>query len=808
MDTHGHHELSHIGEDVLAPALARGNREKQLRIGAFYLGNWLTDVSQCVDPIAYAGAAESIGPMQKSIEAFFARLRFDAPSWLPSFVPDPTAPLRELRDRLVQAERSLAADLETALLAGRDGAIAKGLKELFRYVGYFKFVVDEQGHPTGMDPELYLRLFDDRFTQYVAHEHLDRPAIGTLPTGGNRYDMRKSSKPLNTRTKTSGSGDLYTYLRTDIELAAGLLAYLDSGSTQAKSHQSWASASFHTTRTKFIGRDGAPHPVDDADYEWNYHLAMLGHALHAIEDFFAHSTFVEHTAQSLPREYDLLQRYEEADVLARRLKEWNPSLDEETDLFSFERSKRHALDDSWTKLPSDTHVVTGYFDKFDTIVSLTHVLREALHRPNATVGKKLDDIRQYDYQKLLADTLELVSDFSRVWKEPHGNLAVELLRKAGGDGLEQLEGKSKLDKIVGLLEEGPLSSLPGPIKDSFGSAVKILGAIKLGKTIFGALKSVSQFLSGPLGWLAKFLPKAVFDLLVEFGEVYLTKLVERIIGSRRIGCHSLIAKDNGPELFHRASTACAGAVHWYIVHTLTRHARRPVLDAARCGPGGTNRNALYVAEHIDWLELCEYFLAHPLARVTSTKVTRETSVPILHVTRRDPASRMSPDSLARLAEEYAPTFMAVPGGPQRLTWEVIADANFPTAGMTTEQRKRAVNRVLRDHAHGLLVKDGINYAFVPGLPIVIPYQRRAIDLFEAEDTDRLWWYPVIVGKRGAQELAQWFDAQGCLSGAAPPWAHRPFPVPKPENDAYHDRMVAQQNDLRRLGDAPLLPELF
>lgn len=800
MDTTGHKNLSAIGVHLLRPALENGNPGKKMQTGAFYLGNWLTDVSQCIDPIAYRNALGKIDGFDEFIKNIFARMHFDAPAWMPAILDDITHPLAELRDALAKAEADFHTHVKTTLEAGSNGDLASGFKNAFRYIGHFAFVGDA---PDMMASDIFEKLFNERFTQYFPHEHLDRPEVS--PIG---YDCEKAHGPLNQRTRTDGKGDLYTYLRSDIELAAGLLSYLDSGSSTAKAHQSWASATFHGTRSKFMGRDGKLHPVDDKSYEWNYHLAMLGHALHAVEDFFAHSTFVEHASSTFPRSYRLFQSYQESDVLVRRLKQWEQSVVEHPD--------------SWHKLPDDTHVVTGYFDFQDTLVSVSHLIDHLLKRPNEKVGRKIDNALEYDYLKLLTDTLDLVSDFDKVWPDPknnpktrgyddrEGNLAVKLLRERGGMGLETLEGQSRINKVVDYMVTHPLEDLPQPVKDSFADCVKLLGAAAVGVSIYWSLKSIHELLTAPLTWLTRYVPTSVIRALrlLDLVEPYLKSLILDCIGAKRIGCHSLIAKDSGPEMLSKASTECARAVHWYVVKTMTRHHRRPRVDAAKSSAHDKNRNHVYLVEPIDWLELCEYFLCHPFATIVSQEVTREVSATIVHVTGGKLKSGMSSDSLASLAEQYRPTFMPVPGGPHELTWETIADANFPTHNMSHQRRMQTVNRVLRAQGTGLLVSDGVNLAFKPGLRIKIPYQKTRIKVLEPSGTSKLWWYPVIVGESGYKSVAAWFDGTGGLAPGAPHHAHRPFPIDKSEGDAFYHRVLASQNALRRAYEGSELKELY
>jgi hypothetical protein len=106
---------------------------------------------------------------------------------------------------------------------------------------------------------------------------------------------------------------------------------------------------------------------------------------------------------------------------------------------------------------------------------------------------------------------------------------------------------------------------------------------------------------------------------------------------------------------------------------------------------------------------------------------------------------MSPDSLASIAAEYQSTHIHIKGGPRELTWEVIADANFPTDGLGRQERMRRINDVLKYQPDkAVLTRDGVNYAFRGGVRIVIPYQRVDVATRRASDLQLLWWRSVIL----------------------------------------------------------------
>src|SRR4051812_30518706 len=100
MEAKHHHEISGIGEGVLKNNLEKGNPGKKFRLAAFYLGNWITDVSQIVDPVAYRNFSHNV--TLPDINAIFDKFIHDAPSWIKGPI-DRLEPLQKLRARIDQA---------------------------------------------------------------------------------------------------------------------------------------------------------------------------------------------------------------------------------------------------------------------------------------------------------------------------------------------------------------------------------------------------------------------------------------------------------------------------------------------------------------------------------------------------------------------------------------------------------------------------------------------------------------------------------------------------------------------------------
>ena len=807
MDTTGHHSIAQaVGQKYLIEAIKAANK-KALRIEAFYLGNWLTDVSQAVDPRAYRDAADAAKGLLAQVGPLFDRMVHDAPSWmreLATFAFDLDGVRKKLRD----AQKKVENEINAVLVAGEKGELAKTFKAAFKFMGYIKFVLDDKGQPTKMDKAVFDGIIDADYTQYFPHEHLDRPAVGQNGQKKEIYAAKKADHPLSKRiTSPAQKTDLYKYLRNGIKVAAGHFASLDGIAAPDGKKVSWAVGTFHPNYSEFTDSTGKQQAVDDTNLAWNLQLARLGHALHAVEDFFAHSTFVEHAIPALPTTYNQVQRWADrsnilgGEVLARRLKEWKDGIKE----------------DAWSSLPNDPCVVTGYFDKWDTMVSLLHAAGHLFEWPTDTPQAHADSILEYNYKKIVTDTLDFVTDPVRVWKDPanddkapgydkdKANVIAKALQEKGERDLSLIGGDNKtLNVAIQIALELPLmKALPADVKASFEKTVRGLGqavgAVSLGITLYGALKDIALLVTNPLAWVQKYVPDFVWKHLKDYGHVYVRRLIENYLGAQRIGCHSLIAKDTGPELLHDAATSCAKAVHWYVMYQMGRHGRDAIKAAqvARGGDGRKEKNPIVLSQGLDWLELLESYLGHPFATVAVTSTKFQVSTSILHVTAPG-GGGMSSDSLGSLGMKYGPK-AKLPGPVWKrmkeqglLYWEVIADENFPTLGMSRPERQKTINRVLENQGTGVKVSDGVNLAFKPGLLLTIPYQPADLPAITVPAGKRMWWQPVIL--KGWDVIQKWYAEDRKLDGA-PDRLHVRIPIPWSEQRTFVDDVAKYRKSL-------------
>jgi hypothetical protein len=268
MDTKGHAECAALGGAQIQDAVSEVPYA-QLRLGAFYLGNWLTDVSQAVDPVAISlarvGFRDAMYGLIRGVEQWSTAL--------PGFTQ---IHLNRLRNGLNQARCEL--DEAIAALAGTTAVspLASAARSAFFVLGYRKFVHPKSPKsPARMHYASFRSIVRNCYTQYFPHEHVDRYPEDPKARGGYSGLIAKGTlTPTGQGTGASAlSPHQYQYLVNDIKIVAGLLAEIDLR---------WA-------RKTFCHR----HSVADTDVEWNTDLARLGHAIHAIEDYFVHSNYVE-----------------------------------------------------------------------------------------------------------------------------------------------------------------------------------------------------------------------------------------------------------------------------------------------------------------------------------------------------------------------------------------------------------------------------------------------------------------------------------------------------------------------------------
>lgn len=741
MNTEGHADVARsAGIPLLQEVFGADNRS----LAALELGNWLTDVSQVVDPVAYASIAAAIrsggesvidefrANVDRFVDQFLATVfeRTGLPSQrLRSLKPDLAPYAKQAKDGLNRA----VDDLLVGATDERGARTARFFRDAFLVKGYFKFVHPEASGEPRMDFGAFMAVFgrttdtrgaynagpaDDRpgaYTQYYPHEHLDRPEM--LPSQspkvfapgpqlpGVPFRIAFGSPGAGTRSSQSSERldpDLYSYLRDDIEMTAGLLAEVDLAMRKALSSS-----------------------MSDTDPGWHVTLAKLGHALHQVEDFFAHSNWCELAYTRLGATYlkKVIPPLLPVEMLNR------------AQTVYLKRLQRHLTKQlaDWRKHDAERWVVTGYFDFYDTGVSLAHLAEELFGLDagdpwaegwDLYQGAKgvVDDPRTavFSVGETLRHTLDVVTDPARAFKDPENTVAKSLEKKYGKDVNRLLRpGISEQVAREVLQESTLLKSAPPEVQLAFLTVIVEGSRVLAANSLYGAFRQVAVFFGNPVAWFLEWLPDKLKERFFDAIKFYVRERFHDAIASDRIGCHSLLAKDHGREPFFTPAKECATAVHWWIVKTLLRWDKDPE------------------SSYIDWLELLEHFLRNPLS---PDRVRRERGwleVTVIHTVRWKEQLKAK-DPRYSLEAMYRPTAMR----PGLFTWRSIADANFNTADRPLREAQDAINQILRDNAWGVPVAPP-NYAFKEGLRILIPSQRLRCEFLIPEKDERPWFQDVF-----------------------------------------------------------------
>lgn len=549
MDTDGHSECAQVGVAILQAALQASGR-KGWRTNAFYLGNWLTDVSQGVDPVAYDALQHDLPPLVVGLANTLNGYGLGID---------------------VGAVSTRIAAAVAVLDGGRDSRAAKAIKRAFKWIGYHKFVHAESGVASGMDFAAFEHVIEVQYTQYYPHEHLDRWPAAPGPPGDDPTQV-------------------YTYLANDVKIAAGLIAQIDL---------EWASKAF----VRDLGRSPWK---DDKDPDWNLWVARLGHALHAVEDFFSHSNFIEHAIDALG-----------SDDPRKSLRPEQPFLSfglTDADIYERRQTRYSEPQNDIT----ETHVVTGYFDTVDSLFSLEHVVDELFPE------KKAPEVTTTSTRagRVLRDVLEQVQKRTEGRKNITEAEAREIAEKVVAEKLGTKD--VEYDAFMG-------ENVPAGIRGTFYDAVAGFSARTGGATmslfeVFLLLKLLADAMSYPrrfirwlLGDTIADIVSAVTDPVLTVAEPVLRMVFDNVLGRFRVGCHSLLAKDyrwkDRPNIdaIYEEAKKCSKEVHNYVVKVLTRWGKGSVAAVKRTDPltDSASFNRLRRWMWVDWLDLMRYLLRHP-----------------------------------------------------------------------------------------------------------------------------------------------------------------------------------------------------
>jgi hypothetical protein len=789
MNTGGHEDVAlDAGYPLLRSVFGSNSRD----LPAFYLGNWITDVSQFVDPVGYARFGSTVS---ESIETVIVNLS-NAVDWaLGSMFTDGvilTPHADKLKKRLTESVRAFSSTIPTQNALQLSSFVWSG----FLIQAYFKFVHPRHyGAKPQMDFATFMKVFGrvhnprvtqanvtmrerpGSFTQYFPHEHLDRPEMkwpgntSVVYAPGPQFPKMPfrraaTAPPPGPRSwKEPGriTPDLYSYLRNDIEMVAGLLSDVD----------------IEFKRILSSGRRSDPKLAPT--------LAMLGHALHQVEDFFAHSNWVELAAIRLGPEYQCSKL---------------PSTEAKTK-FALRRQRLVTEPKGVDNKPEDEDwVVTGYADRRDLLISLSHWAEEQLglllpdpfaeaHKTSQTVEKLYKEPTRIEehVQRFIRETLDCLTTpkqafgdrenrVARVLTARYGSMARRLLRSRVRDAPSEALAREIAETVMrdpALLGKPWLKISEKEVHDAVLDVIVLGTKAYAGVTLYRSVKDIAEFVSHPKEWILRLLPDFLKSKLVD-AVIHMTlEQFHAALGAKRIGSHSLLAKDHGNEPLYPVQKDCATAVHWYIVLTLLRWTEE---KDNTIGPQPT---------YIDWLHLLEHFLQNPLPPDAGSFSSVRTLIGVsrVHIARDGDQLQHNSNPSRSLVDLYRGEALH----SERFTWKTIADANFGTRDVENiEETRRIVNQTLRDSGLGYPVRSG-NYAFKEGIRIVIPQQREEVISRIPPKEDTTWFELVMRSEDGWRSLLR--EKKNKTSVMAE------FYEPKPVTKTVVDARITRGKKLRR-----------
>ncbi|GHI00982.1 HET-C-related protein [Neobacillus kokaensis] len=743
MNTHGHEDVSTIaGIPLLEEAFGKDMKS----IKALHLGNWLTDVSQVIDPVTFTSGANGL---KDGIDSIIDRIKKPIDQTLDEWSStlfeiewiDGKKIFKPLKVELNSFVQDLKSELYSLIdfftgmhTSQRDYRIANWFRDAFLLIGYFKFVHPEApGWPERMNFDCFMSVFGrkdqlfstnnaaDRpgsFTQYYPHEHLDRPEIlgvkgPKLYEPGRqerhfpfRVEPSKHPGPRSSKLREKIDPDLYSYLRDYIQMTAGLLAEVD--------------LEFEQVFKKGIPRDHDP--------IWHLTLAKLGHALHQVEDFFAHSNWFELAAKTMGQEFltKLIPKKTNLEMIDRLSTAYQKRL---------KRYLTVPMED-WHQHPDEEWVVSGYFDMQDSFISIMHLAQELIGwdapDPYAQIHEAVQTVKEtvekpktilQKVQKKLQETMDFITNPKKALEDPENEIA-KWLEETFGKDAKKLVRPTVSRKIAEKIakETDFFRDMPPEVLEAFLNLIvegtRNITYLKWEKNYYETIKTLTEFYQGPAAWVRKWIPEKIKEKLFDVAKFYGFDRFYDFIGAGRIGCHSLMAKDHKDAPFYEKQKECATAVHWYIVKTMLRWKEKKD------------------AEYINWLELLEYFLKNPLPPNEKSYII---TIPVTIVHTVKYKEQLKSDELHYSLEDLY-KYRSV--NPSQFSWKSIADINFNTYGMSLEDTRNAINQILKDRNWGTKVTHP-NYAFKPGLKIFIPQQKAKLKIYSLPDDQNPWFKAVL-----------------------------------------------------------------
>ncbi|MCB0539859.1 MAG: hypothetical protein KDE33_20250 [Bacteroidetes bacterium] len=432
----------------------------------------------------------------------------------------------------------------------RESIIKKLITIISELIGYihFSFKVTGENQKIYVPQNLYSEIFQSLFREYYPHEHLDRSYskkryyryIDKILEGTAFNSKAFDERHLISDEKGRNDVGLYKYIEEGLLFASTELIKLD---------KEWCIDTFHKTKEERKKLN---------QIEWHTQLARLGKVLHVVEDFFAHSTFIDNALQILlQKKYNgdsldpkYIPSVLEEEKYQRSLKKFNPDKpDLETNIL-------------------DEYLQTGYFDSKDTFVSLLHLVEEKLvssfeipaEKYSSKVDKTINSVFKYEIP--LSKILEnIINEISEKIKKDYESKALTYTTLFDFKGYEFMKEET-LRSIIGVENSDgfiitTLTKCINVFFNIFLGFLVTLETAKKAKVIVEDAKKVIKLVEylisiyytpNLIRVILRDVAKETFESFI--GKVLFTEFfhtffhdMEEGIGANRLGCHSLLAKD-------------------------------------------------------------------------------------------------------------------------------------------------------------------------------------------------------------------------------------------------------------------------
>jgi hypothetical protein len=682
---------------------------------------------------------------------------------------------------------------------GGMGHVAQGIRDAIRVAAYFKFVKPPAEE---LDTDSFLYVFDHFFPAvtwlnlpenqtckprgplalrgaYYPHQHMDR-----WPLDKTEYKTEALRSQTRKHQPARDPG-IYPYMRDYLEYIAGHLADLD---------MHWAEPTFNPSARKPLRPTSSnPEELKKWRKENDLRLAQLGHALHAAEDFFAHSTFIEHavrlTDQREGKHYLSLfpgkligeESLEHAREFVEKFKsglggpvDQVAALLEDKDYTRFQRRllKFDYADYKGGAGPKlraeprpedrakaeDPNVVTGYYDWRDTLISLTELGEEAflfkaagkglsfLIKKTTEAEVEIDIEHRTDPRRYIREMADLVDD-PKHWIKGKGTELEEKVKKELEEVCKEVWKNLRIQVHPEIVSEAAARTaaervlppyVPESIrKSAIQSIVMLKSKIRIAKWGFDALESLeflSKLAAGPEVALAELLKKLIGEKLLSYVASSAFQVADEAwlewIGANRIGCHSLIAKDHKDDYLNDKALACAMGVDYYVITTLLRWQHRCTpISCSKKPPQGTGGSG----KGSNLLNTSPWLDWTELIEYFLRHPATGGGNPVIVAVRCNVWHLTKDgDQLKTLAARYAATAV----DPKNFDWQRIARANYNT------DYPAKINALLRNLNIGYPVAH-TNYAWKENVWVLIPDQIGFVIFHPRKDLRQTWFYHVM-----------------------------------------------------------------